>query len=181
MAVAKVILNGVTEIDLTNDSVAANKVLSGESFHLATGVSTVGTISTQAAQTITPGTTNQTIASGKYLTGTQTILGDANLIAGNIAAGVSIFGVIGTHQGGGTYQSKTVSATESVQTVIPDDGYDALSSVTVNAISSTYIGSGVTQCSSSDLSVSGAVVTVPSGYYGADASISFSIYDGGVT
>lgn len=57
-------------------------------------------LTTQAAQTITPGTTDQTIASGKYLTGTQTIKGDANLVSANIAEGVSIFGVTGTHAGG---------------------------------------------------------------------------------
>lgn len=58
-------------------------------------------LSTQAAQTITPGTSNKTIASGKYLTGTQTIKGDANLIPANIAEGVSIFGVTGTHSASG--------------------------------------------------------------------------------
>ena len=52
-------------------------------------------LTTQAAQTITPGTTNKTIASGRYLTGTQTIQGDANLLAANIKSGVSIFGVEG--------------------------------------------------------------------------------------
>ena len=59
-------------------------------------------LTTQAAQTITPGTSNKTIASGRYLTGTQTIKGDANLVAGNIKKGVSIFGVTGTHEGGTT-------------------------------------------------------------------------------
>lgn len=58
-------------------------------------------LSTQAAQTITPGTSNKTIASGKYLTGTQTIKGDANLIPANIAEGISIFGVTGTHSASG--------------------------------------------------------------------------------
>jgi len=58
-------------------------------------------LSTQAAQTITPGTSNKTIASGKYLTGTQTIKGDANLIPANIAEGISIFGVEGTMKAGG--------------------------------------------------------------------------------
>ena len=56
----------------------------------------------QAAQTITPGTTNQTIASGRYLTGTQTIKGDANLVASNIVSGKSIFGVVGTASVGGS-------------------------------------------------------------------------------
>lgn len=55
----------------------------------------------QAAKTWTPGTSNQTLASGKYLTGTQTIKGDANLKAANIVKGVSIFGVTGTAETGG--------------------------------------------------------------------------------
>lgn len=52
-------------------------------------------LTVQAAQTITPGTSNQTIAAGKYLTGAQTILGDADLISSNIKSGANIFGVSG--------------------------------------------------------------------------------------
>lgn len=48
-----------------------------------------------------PGTSNQTIASGQYLNGVQTIKGDANLVAGNIKSGVSIFGVSGSYAGSG--------------------------------------------------------------------------------
>ena len=51
---------------------------------------------TKAAATITPGTSNQTIAAGTYLTGAQTISGDANLVGSNILSGASIFGVNGT-------------------------------------------------------------------------------------
>ena len=58
-------------------------------------------LTVQAAQTITPSTSNKTIASGRYLTGTQTIKGDANLVAGNIKSGVSIFGVAGSYEGSG--------------------------------------------------------------------------------
>ena len=59
-------------------------------------VSLTASVTTKAAATITPGTSNQTIASGTYLTGTQTIAGDADLVAGNIKAGSSIFNVSGT-------------------------------------------------------------------------------------
>ena len=67
-----------------------------------TGGTTTATeqLTTQAAQTITPTTSDQTIAAGKYLTGAQTIEGDANLVAGNIKSGVSIFGVEGSYVGG---------------------------------------------------------------------------------
>lgn len=73
-----------------------------------TGAITVGAIpstyvkptTTKAATTYTPTTSNQTIAAGTYCSGVQTIKGDANLKAENIAEGVSIFGVTGTHSGG---------------------------------------------------------------------------------
>ena len=67
-----------------------------------TGGTTTATeqLTTQGAQTITPTTSNQTIAAGKYLTGAQTIEGDANLVATNIKKDVSIFGVEGSYVGG---------------------------------------------------------------------------------
>lgn len=59
-------------------------------------------LTTQGAKTVTPTTTNQTaVASGRYTTGDVVVSGDANLVPENIAKGVSIFGVTGTHLGGG--------------------------------------------------------------------------------
>ena len=55
-----------------------------------------GGITTKVAQTYTPGTTDQTIAAGQYLSGAQTIKGDSNLISANILSGKSIFGVAGS-------------------------------------------------------------------------------------
>ena len=55
----------------------------------------------QAAQIITPGTTNKTIAANTYVGGAQTIKGDSNLVAGNIKTGVTIFNVTGNYEGSG--------------------------------------------------------------------------------
>lgn len=56
-------------------------------------------IPTKGAQTYTPGTANQTIAAGQYLTGAQTIKGEPNLKPENIKKGVSIMGITGTYNG----------------------------------------------------------------------------------
>ena len=63
----------------------------------------------------------------------------------------------------------TITPTESAQTI---GGANTMmeGAVTVSAIPSNYVGSGITQRSSTDLTVSGATVTAPSGYYSASAS-----------
>ena len=108
-------------------------------------------VTKKSAATYTPGTSDQSIASGQYLNGTQTIKGDSNLTAANIKSGVKIFNVTGSYAGsssGGSsprLQTKTATPSESTLTISPDSGYDGLSSVTVNAVSRTYVGSGVTK------------------------------------
>ena len=66
----------------------------------------------QAAQTITPSTTDKTISSGKYLTGTQTIKGDSNLVSANIIKGKSIFGVSGSAEVGEDIATETTMYTD---------------------------------------------------------------------
>jgi len=75
-------------------TVTAGYISSGTAGNVT--VTLTANVTTKAAATITPGTSNQTIAAGTYLTGTQTIAGDADLVAGNIKSGVNIFGVSGT-------------------------------------------------------------------------------------
>lgn len=78
-------------------------------------------LTTKSATTYTPSNTSQTIASGTYLTGTQTISGDSNLIASNIKSGVSIFGVAGTYEasggsGGGLAMKSGTTTSETINT-----------------------------------------------------------------
>lgn len=63
----------------------------------------------------------------------------------------------------------SVTPTESSQTI---GGVNVMmeGAVTVNAIPSNYVGSGITQRSSSNLTASGATVTAPAGYYASAAS-----------
>lgn len=108
MGTSKILIDGVG-IDLTQDTVAANKMLSGTKAHDSNGDSVTGSIPSKAAQTYTPGTADQTIAAGQYLSGAQTVKGDANLISGNIRSGKSIFGVAG-----GLIPGITPSGTKSI-------------------------------------------------------------------
>lgn len=92
---------------------------------------------------------------------------------------VSEYAAVNVNVSGGgspTLQTKTknYTPTESQQTeaVSADSEYDGLDTVnvTVGAISSSYVGSGITRRSSSDLTASGATVSVPTGYYESSAS-----------
>ena len=145
-----------------------------------TPTATKGTVSNYSIS-ITPSVTNTTgYISGGTKNGTAVTVSASELVSGTLSVTsngtkdvtnyASINVNVPTGGGGGTYQSKSVSPSESKQTVTPDTGYDALSSVVVNAIASDYVGSGVIRRTGSDLSVSGATVTVPAGYYESQGS-----------
>ena len=95
-------------------TVSAGYVSSGTAGTITVSGSNTSQLTTQAAQTIHPSSSDQSIASGKYLTGTQTIKGvtTTNLTAGNIKNGVTVkigdssdddcvTSVTGTYSGGG--------------------------------------------------------------------------------
>lgn len=89
-------VNGTFTADGT---VAANQMLAG-AVGYAKGRKVTGSIPSKGAASFRPGTASQTIAAGQYLSGAQTIEGDANLLAANIRQGVSIFGVAGGYDPG---------------------------------------------------------------------------------
>ena len=172
--VNKVVYGGDTLIDLTGDTITADKMLSGFIAHDKSGASITGTCtydvdSTDATAavaeilkgktayargTILTGTMNNNgSVSGKITTvaGTYTIpqgyhdgsgkvsidsTEQSKLIASNIREGITILGVEGAMSGteDARPQAKTVTPTTSTQTILPDDGYNYLSQVTVNAI-----------------------------------------------
>ena len=59
-------------------------------------IALTASVTTKGAATITPTTSNQTIAANTYLTGVQTVLGDSNLQAQYIKSGVTIFNIQGS-------------------------------------------------------------------------------------
>lgn len=188
--VNKVVYGGTVLIDLTGDTVTADKVLTGYTAHDKSGATITGTCNydvnsedaTVAVAEMLVGKT--AYARGSKITGTMPNNGavtksistktqevsiaqgyhdgsgkvsissteQAKIIPTNIRDGVTILGVTGTMSGteGAKAQAKTVTPTTSVQNVLPDEGFNYLSQVTVNAI--PYV--------ESDNSAGGTTVTI---------------------
>lgn len=85
------------------------------------------------------------------------------------SAGYVVQGTQSTTQQLTVQAAKTVTPNESSQTAVAAGRYTT-GAVTVAAISSTYVGSGIATRSAADLTASGATVTVPAGYYSAQAT-----------
>ena len=98
----------------------------------------------QGAQTITPGTTAQTIQANVYLTGAQTVQGDANLVPENIREGRTIFGVPGSYGGdtGGDFAVPLTVSVESGATVTAVNGDTTLTATSVNGQANFVLTSG---------------------------------------
>ena len=112
MAEGFVTRRGGGGIDVSDATATENDVLQGETFYSGDTNIKTGNIPSKGAETFTPGTTNQTISSGQYLSGTQTILGDSDLQAGNIKDGVTIFGVTGTLVPAPLFYTLTIDSTK---------------------------------------------------------------------
>ncbi len=78
-----------------------------------------------------------------------------------------------TYGNGGMFPvlpSTTVTPTENFTQSFGGSGYIMEESLIVNAIPQNYVGSAISRMSSSDLTVSGATVTAPAGYYTSAAT-----------
>lgn len=174
MAINKVIYGGNTLIDLTSDTITADKMLAGYKAHDKSGTLITGSCefdvnsgdATAAIAEILSGKT--AYARGAKLTGTMPNRGSitgtistldgtytvqqgyhdgsgkvgidstekAKLVPTNIRSGVTVLGVEGTMTGTEDVhaQAKTATPTTEAQTILPDENYNYLSQVTVNAI-----------------------------------------------
>lgn len=169
-------------------TVSAGYVSTGTAGTITVNGSKTSQLTTQAATTITPTTSSQqAVAAGVYTTGIVTVnaipseyvipAGTKTITSNGTGIDVANYANVNVAVPGDSpvLQAKTnISPIESSQTIEPDDGYDALSSVQINAISSTYVGSEIDRRDSTDLTASGATVSVPAGYYATATSKSIT-------
>jgi hypothetical protein len=88
----------------------------------------------QVAKTITPSTASQiAVSSGYYTGGDITVVGDSNLVAGNIKSGVSIFGVSGTYEGSGSGGGDTSIEDDLITGTISSYTNDRITTIRNNA------------------------------------------------
>lgn len=180
MAYNKVIYGGNTLIDLTSDTITADKLAQGYTAHDRTGAAITGTM--DSSQILVEDTTDEHGGTIRTITGkvvqlqTKTITPTNQTQVVDPDEGYDGFSQVTVNAGGSTInnQDKSVTPSESQQSVTADSGYTGLGTVTVGAISSTYVGSGIARKSSSDLTASGATVTAPAGYYASNATKTIS-------
>jgi len=125
-------------------------------------------VTKKSAATYTPGTSYQSIASGQYLNGTQTIKGDSNLTAGNIRSGVKIFNVTGSYAGssssGGTDTSDATATAANI-----------LSGKTAYVNGSKLTGTMTNNGAVSKTMTANGSYTIPAGYHNGSGKVTVNV------
>ena len=179
MAYSKIILNGETLMDVTSDTVAAGSLLSGKTATKNDGTKVTGNIASKTASDLTASGATVTAAAGYYpsavskavtttthpnptaaiASSTGVVTATHTQTTGYVTSGTTTGTLSLTTQAG-----KTVTPTESAQTAVASYRWTT-GPISVAAISSTYVGTGVTTRSAADMTVAGQSVTAPAGYY----------------
>lgn len=163
---------GTTPITVEPLSVTQNGTYTATTGHAYSPVTVPsGTASTPATSvTANP---SISVSSGGLITATASA---TKSVTPSVSAGWVSSGTAGTITVSGSNTSQlstqagaTITPTESEQTAVASGKYTT-GAIKVGAISSSYVGSGITRRDSTDLSASGATVTAPSGYYASNAT-----------
>ena len=130
------------DADTQDATAAVAEILEGKTAY-ARGAKLTGTMPNKGAVSGTIATKDAYTIPMGFHDGSGTVSIDATesakIVAGNIKSGVTILGVEGTFSGESvTAQTKSVTPTMSAQTVLPDEGFDYLSQVSVAAIPVNY-------------------------------------------
>lgn len=128
------------DVDSSDATAAVAEILEGQTA-FARGKKLTGTMKNNGAVSGVLSTKEDTYTVPQgYHDGSGTVGIDATeqakLVPENIRDGISILGVTGTMSGleGAKPQEKTVTPSKNAQTIVPDEGYNYLSQVTVAAI-----------------------------------------------
>lgn len=212
MAISKVVLNGVTQMDVTNVTATAATIRSTYTALDASGQLVTGTYEggggsapTIVSLSVTPTETeqvfdgsasedpivNQTMRAGSnnsYTFPTPLTVGvtyhmeciaydddrqrsytsNADFVCSTTAETICNYIVINNTSMYG------ISMLDRYNVKIYEIAVDGYLPVTVGAISSTYIGSGIPTKSSANMTANGATVTAPSGYYSSNGTYTIS-------
>jgi hypothetical protein len=141
---APIVGTSTFDSDTSEDTAVAAEILLGKTAH-AKGAKLVGTMPNQGGKTlnITDKAIPVSIPMGFHDGSGKAQIAEAEaakLIPANIREGITVLGVAGTMSGSENMkaQAKNATPTFAQQEILPDEGYNCLSSVTVAAIPVSY-------------------------------------------
>lgn len=141
---APIVGTSTFDSDTSGDTAVAAEILLGKTAH-AKGAKLVGTMPNQGGKTldITDKAAPVSIPMGFHDGSGKAQIAEAEaakLIPANIREGITVLGVAGTMSGSENMkaQAKNTTPTFAQQEILPDEGYNCLSSVTVAAIPVSY-------------------------------------------